>query len=211
MKVVALGRYIGNGAVGDKDNARASSRHGIARAIAPAGVGEVAIREKEIYERGFQEGRAAALSENAVARELVKDADPAVSNAALEAEFADRLARVVAETSARLVAIENDLHDCLTGILRPVLMELQGEVVVARLFAHLDRVLENGLGARMKIKGPPEILEYLRGRPIGDAARFDFEATEGIDIIIDCDQTRIETRLGEWMRGLKSFEEGQMA
>ena len=207
MKVIALGKYNGKREVVEGEKPPSVIGNILAKKTSAAVGVDDSFDEKETYDRGFQAGRAAALSEAAIASALAKDENPLSCSGITLAELAEEIRASIASLPDQIAGIEHGIHERVVDILRPMLLELQGEIAVTRLFADLDCILSKSTNALIRIKAPAELLRLFRDPVFSHAASIKCEVSDTFEVVIDCDETRIETNLTEWCHAIGKIQE----
>jgi len=167
--------------------------------VAATTVEDIEARLHEAFERGRQEGFAAARAEGeaALARhdgEL--DQRLQAERVAFQAEGYAKLADHI---SAGLAEIEARIADGVAHILRPYLSQEQSKRVIQALSETLGRILSSESAALLKISGPEAVLNALRDRLSKHAVEVEYVLEEGVDVTIEAQQTVIRSQLQGWL------------
>lgn len=180
---------------------KAGCERGPAPAQMPRGqeheVGSTGAAEDALA-RGREEGLAAGRAEYAAKL----DEERAAAGARLAEERAawasEEGARLGDAIGAAFQVLEETVGDAVAAILSPVLQDALRARAVDELASTLRRLMASDQRI-LRISGPEDLLEALRGRLCGDISAIAFEAAEEIDVHVVAEQTIIETQLRAWM------------
>lgn len=155
-------------------------------------------RVQEAHTRGVLDGRAAA------------DAEYAALLAAKDAAFEERLAserktwasdegaRLGELLHAGLMDVERRVADQVARILKPIFADEVRRSSVTALSQTLNDMLAKGTYSRITVSGPPDLLSALQAR-VGEVdAALSFVAAERVDLVVNADETILETRIAAW-------------
>jgi hypothetical protein len=165
-------------------------------------------------EARIEEVRALAYAEGRAAERAACDARLAEQSAAFAQRLAAERRTWTSEEGERLGALivsavgdfEARIGDKLAGILKPVLVAEVKRRAVAELVDALDGLLSKGEIAMISISGPEDLLEALRPRLAGRIAGVSFAPGTGCDVSVTADETKLETRIGDWARAIEGLE-----
>lgn len=163
-------------------------------------------RIEEAYARGARDGAQAAHAESAGAWE----AELAAQREQIVVERLDfhlnEYAQLANVLGAGLVEIEERLCAAVTRILAPFVESRVARQIIDELADSFRTLRASGSPALMRIRGPERLLHLLRQR-VGDlAAEVDYVAEEGIEIVVEARDTRIESQLGAWSALIASLD-----
>lgn len=170
---------------------------------------DVELLIEEARTRGVLEGRAAAEAEHA--------AQLAARDAAFEEMLAAERKRWAADEGARLGElfaaalrdVERRISERVGRILKPVFAGEVRRAAVSALAQTLRDMVAKGSYARISVSGPRDLLAALQAG-LGDAqGPLSFSAEERIDIVVNADDTVLETRIGAWGKFLEDAESSE--
>lgn len=163
---------------------------------------DVEARLEEARVRGVQEGRAAAEAAHVAAFAAQKAAFEAKLAAEREQWAAAEGARLAELLTAGLLDIEQKISDRVGRILAPVVAAEVRRGAVASLAETLRGMVLKGTYARLNVSGPPDLVAALEAQ-LGDAREaLRFDVSEGVDLVVNADDTVLETRIGAWVQAL---------
>ncbi|MCQ0988154.1 hypothetical protein [Jiella marina] len=165
--------------------------------------GHEAGREEAMQEL---EQRVAAAVEEALAAEREKAAAAqaeAVEQARLDA-LAEEGARLGEVLTERLDRVETALRTSFFGVVKPLVVDVRMRQTMEDLAAAVATLAVDGRALSLQAVGPAALLDAF-SEALGERRGFvAFEADETMgDIRIVCDQTTLETRLGQWKTALE--------
>jgi len=159
----------------------------------------IEARITEAYARGLQEGRIDAHAEHA-RREAVREADYESRRQKERQEFLDgEYARLADAIGSKLDDIEEHITGVLANILKPFLAEWQSKMVAEALNKDVEKLFAAGAPTLLRIHGPEKILSAMRERLSGRPVEVEYSPNEGIEVVVETEDTRIETQLSSWL------------
>ncbi len=202
MKPIPIAQYLNRfervGAADIGEPARQTPALLKPRAV-PAAVDDIETRLHEAFERGRQEGLAAARAEAeaGLARQQgeLEQRVQAERVAFQEQEYAG----LADQISAGLSEIEARIADAVAHILRPYLAHEQSQQVIQALSETLGRILSSDSPALLKISGPEAVLSVLHDRLSQHAVEVEYSLDDGVDVTIEAQQTVIRSQLQAWL------------
>ena len=160
---------------------------------------DIQARLQEAFERGRQDGIAAARAE----AEAVLAQQQGELNQRAEGERvafqAQEYATLADQISAGLNEIEARIADGVAHILRPYLAQEQSKKVIQALSETLGRILSSESAALLRISGPETVLNVLRDRLSKHAVEVEYVLEDGVDVTIEAQQTVIRSQLQAWL------------
>lgn len=168
------------------------------RAVA-APVEDVEARLQEAFERGRQEGLAAARAEAEAALARQQGEFEERAKAERVAFQNQEYAALADQISAGLSEIEARIAEAAAHILRPYLAQEQSKRVIQALSETLGRILSSESPALLKISGPEAVLNALRDRLSNHAVEVEYSLDNGVDVTIEAQQTIIRSQLQAWL------------
>lgn len=152
--------------------------------------GRPLVRQRS-YEAGFAAGQAAAraMAETEAASEQARQAAASGMR-----EVGAGLAQ---ELTAAIATLEAGLIEAVHGVLAQALPA----ALQARAMAELRDILRSALAGgavHASVSGPPELIEAFRAMLGPCPPMVEFYASDGCEIAMRIDRTRIETRLAAW-------------
>lgn len=198
----------------------------VARPVAEARRGDAM---EEVWQRGYEEGRARAQAEaetvmaealeqaraqaeetgRAEAARETREAVTAELTAIQERTLEEARAAWVAQESVQLAqAIDAGLADLrlriaekLARTLEPFLAEALREKACAEMAHMLERLFNAGeAGAEIRVEGPQDLLDGLRAALPEHPGLVMHAVTGRVDIRVRCDDTILETQIAQWSR-----------
>lgn len=157
--------------------------------------------------RARAEGEAAARAEltreHAAEREAVENRH-AAELAALRAELESLAAQTVPQAVTARTA---ELADLVAGDVAQVLAPLIDDAISARILAELSgeirAALELDNAGQITLTGPEGLMSALRDKIGADDGRLTIRHADHVDIEVEIDRTRFETRLAAWAKALQ--------
>jgi hypothetical protein len=166
--------------------------------------GNMDARLMEAFERGWREGRAAALSESHTSIEAEIESCREQEMLA-RAEFQlDECAKLGAEIGAGLIAIEDRISAGVARILEGMIDKHQTTKAIAALQESLGHMRTSPSTNLMRIRGPEHLLAKLKGAVAGLAVDIDYVEADGFEVVAEIGETIIATQLEAWRELLKS-------
>lgn len=150
----------------------------------------------ELLRRAFDEELAAALEKQQAAHEE----DLRLLRTQWLEEQGEMLARRLSESlSEALEALRTDVARILAPfVARQVELTTSQELIDA-----IRRAVAGENGPAIRLQGPRELIEKMAEALAELQAAVSLTETDGVDVTVDFDLTRIETRLDAWMRRLR--------
>jgi hypothetical protein len=164
-----------------------------------AAVDDVETRLRQAYERGRQEGLAAARVEADAAFASHKDEQSERAEAERVSFQVNECAKLADQIAAGMIEIEERIAETVANILRPYLAQEQTSRVTKALSENLARILSGDSPALLKISGPEFILSVLRDRLSSHPAPVEYSVEEGLDVTVEAQQTIIRSQLQAWV------------
>lgn len=164
-----------------------------------AAVEDTEARVHEAFERGRQEGLAAAQAEMNTALAHQQSEFEAQSEAERAAFQAEEYAKLADQIAAGLAEIESRIAEAVANILRPYLAQEQSKRVIQALSDNLGRILSGESAGLLKISGPEAVLKALRERLSNHPVEVDYSLEEGVDVTVEAQQTVIRSQLQSWL------------
>lgn len=161
------------------------------------------LRIEEARTRGMVDGRAAAEAEYAAslaAREALFEERLAAERQKWAADEGARLGELLAST---LLDIERRISEQVGRILRPVFGEEVRRAAVSALALTLRDMVAKGAYARIAVSGPSDLLAALQAGLGDEQGGVSFVVSERADIVVNADDTVLETRIGAWAKFLE--------
>ena len=166
----------------------------------PDTVAEIAIAEA--YECGQAEARAdaeAVLAQSLEAQRLDLDRNFAAERKAWAVQQGERLAE---RFSAAMTELERLVTGCAARILQPFVETAVRERAIRDLAVCLGEILSDENPAAVKVSGPQDMLDELAVRLGPHAKGLEFVAAAACDVTVNASETRIDSRIGDWLRGI---------
>lgn len=146
--------------------------------------------------RAFDEELAAALEKQQAAHEE----DLRLLRTQWIEEQGELLARRLSESLAEaLEALRTDV----ARILAPFVAREVEQTTSQELIDAIRRAVAGENGPAIRLQGPRELIEKMAEALVEQQAAVSLTETDGVDVTVDFDMTRIETRLDAWMRRLR--------
>jgi len=159
-------------------------------------------RIAEAYERGVQDGRIEANAETA-RRETARNAAHENRFQKERQEFlAGKYASLADAIAVGLTDIEDRIAEAVARILKPYVTEQQGKIVVEALCSDIEKLLATDEPALLRIQGPEKLLDAMRERLSGRPFKAEYRLSEDVDVIVEANNTRIETQLQSWIASI---------
>ncbi|WP_299866081.1 hypothetical protein [uncultured Hoeflea sp.] len=157
--------------------------------------------------RARAEGEAAARAEltreHAAEREAAENRH-AAELAALRAELESLAAQAVPQA---VTARTSELADLVAGDVAQVLAPLIDDAISTRILAELSgeirAALELDNAGQITLTGPEGLMSALRDKIGADDGRLTIRHADHVDIEVEIDRTRFETRLAAWAKALQ--------
>ena len=154
------------------------------------------------YERGLQEGRIEAHAEHA-RHEAAREADYESRQQKERREFLDgEYARLADAIGSKLDDIEERITGVLASILKPYLAERQSKMVAEALYENVEKLFAAGAPTLLRIHGPEKILSAMSERLSDRPVKVEYCLNEGIEAVVEADESRIETQLHSWLSSI---------
>jgi len=163
---------------------------------------EIRAEKDACRQSGYREGYEAAKLEFVQVEKNLADR--------FEADQAARLGKLAADASASihagLASVGSEISDTVARLLAGFFEDRVKLEAMDKIAGELRSVVAERPLARLAIRGPQQWLDSLKqALERAGAANCRFEAADEIDVQITVDQTRLETRLGEWLENLKAL------
>lgn len=168
---------------------------------------DIDARIEEAFERGRQEGLAAARGECEAALAVERRQRDAREAAERLAWQANEYARLAEKIERAMAAIEDELAKSVARILKPFLVEERVKQVTRALSENLSRILSKDAPAALKITGPEALLSVLRDRLASHPATVEYVAGDGVDVTVEAHHTIIKSQLQAWIDHLETIGE----
>lgn len=167
--------------------------------VVAAPVEDTEARLHDAFERGRQEGLAAARAE--VEAVLTRQQGEFEERAQAEriAFRSQEYAALADQISAGLSEVEARIAEAAAHILRPYLAQEQSKRVIQALSETLGRILSSESPALLKISGPEAVLNALHDRLSSQAVQVEYSIEDGVDVTIEAQQTVIRSQLQAWL------------
>jgi hypothetical protein len=111
---------------------------------------------------------------------------------------------VRAAVAGALAEIEMRLAQGVGKVLTPFVIDTLRNQMLTELVETIAALVGANQAILIKISGPPDLLEILRGKLKEVHAAIAYEATGGIEVSVRAEQTLIETQLSEWITRIRS-------
>jgi hypothetical protein len=164
-------------------------------------------RVEEAFERGRQEGLAAARAESEAALALERSQWDERETAERLAWQANEYARFAEKIELAMVAIEDKLAQSVARILKPFLIDERLKQVTQALSENLSRILSKDAPAALKITGPEALLSALRDRLASHSVAVEYIREDGVDVTVEAHQTIIKSQLQAWIDHIEAIGE----
>jgi hypothetical protein len=164
-------------------------------------------RIEESFERGRQEGLAAAHAESTAALALERGLSDERAAAERLAWQANEYARFAEKIDLAMTALEDRLAQAVSRILKPFLIEAQVKQVTQALSENLARILSKDAPPALKITGPEAFLNVLRDKLSSHAVAVEYVSANGLDVTVEANQTIIKSQLQAWIDHLEAIRE----
>jgi hypothetical protein len=174
---------------------------------------------EEAYERGKREGVAAVQTEYDIklveqrTRHVMKLAADRHRSAAENAKgMAEQLIGAVKQ-------METEICRCVAGVLAPFLADAVRRQAIEDLAGTLSRMVREHRPANLKVEGPSDLLDALKGTLAGFSLPIEYTAIpalaydalgdhdqgslDAIEVRVRLDERVIETQIGPWLERLR--------
>lgn len=157
--------------------------------------------------RARAEGEAAARAE--LTREHAAEREAAENRHAAElATLKAELENLAAQAVPQAVSVRaSELADLVAGDVAQVLAPLIDDTISARILAELSGEIRAALelenAGHITLTGPEGLMTVLRDNIGADDGRLTIRHADHVDIEVEIDRTRFETRLAEWAKALQ--------
>jgi hypothetical protein len=206
MRPIPIAQYLAQFGRAEPTEVQLPRRDGALLKVRPIPVREdIEARLEEAFERGRQEGLAAARAEaaEALARDQADREQHALDDrlafrAAEYAQLADKI-------MAGLVDLEDRIAASVARILKPYLTQEHSKRVTQALSDNLTRILSGDAPAVLKISGPEYMLSALRERLLTHPVVVEYSVEDGVDVTVDAQQTVIKSQLQAWIDHIESI------
>lgn len=164
-----------------------------------------ADREFEVSEahaRGVVEGRSAAQVEFdsvAATQAVAFEQRLATERETWVAEEGERLARMI---DGGLDDIEQRVSDLVSEVLKSFVSESVRSKAVGELGDALKSMLSKGEYAKVVVSGPADLIAEVKSRLGDGTAGVSFVEADGIDVVVNADDTVLATRIGAWVAAI---------
>lgn len=173
-------------------------RGGRSLALGADGSSELEIQIADAHTRGMLEARAAA--------QVDMDAALARQQAAFEQKLASERQKWTREEGGRigsllsgsLSAIEQQIAETVSHILKPIILEQVRARAVAELREALSGLLAQGEFAKITISGPKDLLSAIEAELGGRHEGVNLVPADTADVILRADESIVETRIQAW-------------
>lgn len=151
----------------------------------------------EAFERGRQEAFAVARAEyeRALAEQRRQFDEQLVAER--ERWTASQSDAILTRIGEAFAALETTLSGAVSQVLRPLLADAVRTRAVEDLAGLLNELVAKGRASRLRIAGPEDLLQALRGA-LASHAGVEYVVAPGGELEVEADRTIIATRLGEW-------------
>ena len=160
------------------------------------------VELSDAHARGVLEGRAAAQVEfdsvtatRAVAFEQKLDAER-------ETWAADEGERLSLMISSGMEDLENRISGIVSEVLRSFVGERVREKALEELSQTLNAMLTKGEYAKVIVSGPADLTTEVKRRLNADVTGVTFVEAEGVDLVVNADDTILATRIGTWIEAI---------
>lgn len=164
-------------------------------------------RIEEAFERGRQEGLAAARAESEAALALERSQWDERETAERLAWQANEYARFAEKIELAMAALEDKLAQSVARILKPFLIEERVKQVTQALSENLSRILSKDAPAALKITGPESLLSVLRDKLASHPVAVEYTGEDGVDVTVEAHQTIIKSQLQAWIDHIEAIGE----
>lgn len=164
-------------------------------------------RIEEAFERGRQEGLAAARAESEAALALERSQWDERETAERLAWQATEYARFAEKIELAMAALEDKLAQSVARILKPFLIEERVKQVTQALSENLSRILSKDAPAALKITGPEALLSVLRDKLASHPVAVEYIVGDGVDVTVEAHQTIIKSQLQAWIDHIEAVGE----
>lgn len=160
------------------------------------------IELSDAHTRGVLEGRAAAQVEF--------DSVTATRAVAFEQKLAAERQKWAAEEGERLSQMISsgieDLESRISSLVSEVLRSFVGERVrgkaIDELSQTLNTMLTKGEYSKVIVSGPADLTTEVERRLSTHVAGVTFVEAEGVDLVVNADDTILATRIGAWLKAI---------
>lgn len=160
------------------------------------------VELSEAHARGVLEGRAAAQVEF--------DSVTATRAVAFEQKLAAERQKWAADEGERLSLMISsgmaDLENRISGLVSEVLRLFVGDRVrgkaIDELSQTLNTMLTKGEYAKVIVSGPVDLTTEVERRLNANLAGVTFVEADGVDLVVNADDTILATRIGAWLEAI---------
>jgi hypothetical protein len=206
MKPIPIAQYLNRFERAEPTNVEAPRRQN-ALTLMPRVVPiaeDVETRLREAFEKGRQEGLAAARVESAAALASQRDEQDKLVEAERLVFQANEYAKLAEQISGGLIEIEDRIAATVARILRPYLTQEHATRITKALSDNLARILSGESAALLKISGPENLLNILRERLSKRHVQVEYSFEDGVDVTIETQQTVVQSQLQAWIDLIES-------
>jgi hypothetical protein len=168
---------------------------------------DIDARIEEAFERGRQEGLAAARGECEATLAVERGQWDERETAERLAWQANEYAGFADKVELAMAAIEDELAKSVARILKPFLIEERVKQVTQALSENLSKILSNDAPAALKITGPEALLSVLRDRLAAHSVVVEYLAGDSVDVTVEAHQTIIKSQLQAWIDHIEAIGE----
>lgn len=172
--------------------------------VVAAPVEDIEARLQDAFERGRQDGIAAARTELEAVLTRQQGEFEERAKAERIAFQREEYAALADQISAGLSEIEARIAEAAAHILRPYLAQEQSKRVIQALSETLGRILSSESPELLKISGPEAVLNALHDRLSSHAVKVEYSLEDGVDVTIEAQQTVIKSQLQAWLDLIES-------
>ncbi|MGO9007087.1 MAG: hypothetical protein ACLQIQ_03870 [Beijerinckiaceae bacterium] len=104
-----------------------------------------------------------------------------------------------ASLTAGLAEMEARLAQGMSKVLAPFVIDALRKQMIEELTETIAVLTGSNETISIRISGPADLLDLLRGKLAEAPARIEYELSEGVDVSVRAEQTMIETQLNAWI------------
>lgn len=151
------------------------------------------------YERGLNDGRAAALALAAAREENLKSGHDAALRSAREDWAKAEGEKLAADLQAQFTRLETEIAETVAACLEPFLVAHVRDAAVEALKSAVADILTVDPTTRFRVSGNADLIAHCRAVWGVHPATLTFVENDSSELSAHCDMTVLETRIAEWL------------
>jgi len=172
-------------------------------AAAPPRQKDAAAKVEEAYERGRQDGHAAAVAD--CEAKLKEHAIALIKRNADERErwLAEQSSVLAEQLTTTWVQFESALAGTLARLLEPFLTGAIHQQAIREFILHLDAVVKEPTNAVLQISGPADLLDAIKAKVDVGPVAVQYVPNTRCEVRLTSDHAIVETQMAAWIKRLK--------